>query len=306
MRTYDFQSFIDNPTYDALQKIQEQINNSAAAVAMRELQRTIDAAMIIPTEGITAALQVYYDSIAPLTDSWRQQINASCATIWEKTRVYESFYNATIVSALQGSKAMRNAVSHLSFSDIQSLASSFSTYEIRFSDIIKDINFDAVAELYKEGEITDEDIAEELNEIASKKDFSFAETWDNVKKSKWFLAIHIIFVIMMFFSSPVIDKTKDNILEALKVNEFWEESGIYEWLDSVFNVDAESKTGIEQEDKEIIIGKNIENVSKLGQEDLLSKISAIRAFISAAPQDERTENLLSYLSDIEKYVRGQK
>ena len=48
------------------------------------------------------------------------------------------------------------------------------------------------------------------------------------------------------------------------------------------------------------------NISKQKREDLLAKIKKIRAFISAAPQDENTGNLLSYLSDIEKDVNGKK
>ena len=37
------------------------------------------------------------------------------------------------------------------------------------------------------------------------------------------------------------------------------------------------------------------NISKQKREDLLNIIKAIRAFIFAAPQDENTGNLLSYL-----------
>ena len=48
------------------------------------------------------------------------------------------------------------------------------------------------------------------------------------------------------------------------------------------------------------------NISKQKREDLLNKIKVIRAFISAAPQDENTGNLLSYLSDLEKDVNGKK
>lgn len=48
------------------------------------------------------------------------------------------------------------------------------------------------------------------------------------------------------------------------------------------------------------------NVSKEKRDDLLSKISAIHAYISAAPQDENTGNLLTYLSDLEKDVNGKK
>jgi adenine-specific DNA-methyltransferase len=48
------------------------------------------------------------------------------------------------------------------------------------------------------------------------------------------------------------------------------------------------------------------NVSKQKREDLLAKIKEIRTFISAAPQDENTGNLLSYLSELEKDVNGKK
>lgn len=48
------------------------------------------------------------------------------------------------------------------------------------------------------------------------------------------------------------------------------------------------------------------NISKQKREDLLAKIKAIRTFISAAPQDENTGNLLSYLSELEKDVNGKK
>lgn len=48
------------------------------------------------------------------------------------------------------------------------------------------------------------------------------------------------------------------------------------------------------------------NISKQKREDLLNKIKEIRTFISAAPQDENTGNLLSYLSDLAKDVNGKK
>ena len=48
------------------------------------------------------------------------------------------------------------------------------------------------------------------------------------------------------------------------------------------------------------------NLSKQKRDDLLSKISAIRAYISAAPQDENTGSLLTYLSDLEKDSGRQK
>lgn len=48
------------------------------------------------------------------------------------------------------------------------------------------------------------------------------------------------------------------------------------------------------------------NISKKKRDDLLNKIKQIRAFVAAAPQDENTGNLLSYLSDLEKDVNGKK
>lgn len=48
------------------------------------------------------------------------------------------------------------------------------------------------------------------------------------------------------------------------------------------------------------------NISKQKREDLLNKIKEIRAYISAALQDENTGNLLSYLAELEKDVNGKK
>ncbi|EOT24602.1 hypothetical protein C805_02814 [Eubacterium sp. 14-2] len=48
------------------------------------------------------------------------------------------------------------------------------------------------------------------------------------------------------------------------------------------------------------------NISKQKREDLLYKIKEIRNFIAAAPQDENTGNLLSYLAELEKDVNGKK
>lgn len=48
------------------------------------------------------------------------------------------------------------------------------------------------------------------------------------------------------------------------------------------------------------------NISKQKRDDLIAKIGQIRTFISAAPQDENTGNLLTYLSELEKDVRGKK
>ena len=48
------------------------------------------------------------------------------------------------------------------------------------------------------------------------------------------------------------------------------------------------------------------NLSKQNREDLLAKIQAIRTYISSAPKDENTGNLLTYLSDLERDVNDKK
>ena len=65
-------------------------------------------------------------------------------------------------------------------------------------------------ELYESGEITQDDINEELQEIVSKKQFSPKAEWDKFKKSKWFLAIKILIILVTFVSNPVTESATDN------------------------------------------------------------------------------------------------
>ena len=58
--------------------------------------------------------------------------------------------------------------------------------------------------------------------------------------------------------------------------------------------------------KQMVNREKIGNISKQKRENLLSKIEQIRTFISAAPQDENTGKLLTYLSELEKDVNGKK
>lgn len=56
-----------------------------------------------------------------------------------------------------------------------------------------------------------------------------------IKKSKYFMSFRFMLVFILFLASPVIDKTKEATLDVLGINEFWEESGVYDWLDELFN-----------------------------------------------------------------------
>ena len=48
------------------------------------------------------------------------------------------------------------------------------------------------------------------------------------------------------------------------------------------------------------------NISKEKRERLVQKINAIKTYISSAVQDENTAQLLTYISDIEKDIKGKK
>ena len=48
------------------------------------------------------------------------------------------------------------------------------------------------------------------------------------------------------------------------------------------------------------------NVSKEKREQLVAKVKAIKSYIAAAPQDENTAQLLAYIADIEKDIKGKK
>ncbi|MFV0496724.1 MAG: site-specific DNA-methyltransferase [Candidatus Fimivivens sp.] len=296
--------FLNNPAFDALQKTHEQFDNSALFSTMNELQRTLDMVKV-PTSGITAALQTYQDSIAPLM-STVQNINNLYAPILEQTKKYEGVYNSSMVAVLQSSAAAMKAMAGLDFSAIENIANSLPKYDFLSESILRNIDFDDIGELYENGEITDDDIAGEFSDIVTQKDFSFVESWDKVKKAKWFLALRCLFIILTFLGKPAIDKVADNTLEALGVKEFWAESGIYEWLDDFFGVESCNGTVTEQEAKETVKEEIIGNVSKQKRDDLISKIKEIRTYISAAQQDENTGNLLTYLSELEKDVNGKK
>ena len=70
MKTNDNFGFMNMPAFEELRKLQEQFNNSTLVASMREMQRAFDA-ISIPVPGITAAVQAYRDSIAPLEETWR-------------------------------------------------------------------------------------------------------------------------------------------------------------------------------------------------------------------------------------------
>lgn len=279
-------------------------NNSAFLKAIEQVQRTIDA-VSVPMDGITAALEEYQRCVAPLTEHI-EKMNALSEPLLALTRQIEKIDINPIKNVLQNSSDIMRVVSSLDISGMTAIASSVAAVLPDYDALLKNVSVEEIFEHYKNGEITNEDIVEEVQEImdSPSEKLTILERWDAFKKSKRFIAILIVFKILCFVGQPVIERIEDNTREVLGINQFWEESGIYEWLDDLFGI--ENGTVSEQEAKKTVDDTKIGNISKQKREDLLAKIKEIRTFISAAPQDENTGNLLSYLSDLEKDVNGKK
>ena len=48
------------------------------------------------------------------------------------------------------------------------------------------------------------------------------------------------------------------------------------------------------------------NISKQKRDGLIKKIKEIRTYIAKSDQDENAQNLLGYLSELEKEIKGKK
>lgn len=303
--------FLNTPALDAMRKLQEtgvltaalKMETTDAFAAIREKQSTLNAVKS-SMGGATAALEEYRKVVAPILESVKE-INTAYAPIFEQTKVFDSLNIKGIIAGLQTSSAAMSAISGLNLLKIASIVDALPKYDF-LSDIASD-NFTIadVEEMYENGKITQDDISEEISEIVSKKQFSPKAEWDKLKKSKWFLAIKILIVLVTFACKPVTEYITDKAIDELGINEYWEDSGVYDLIDSIFGGNEDSAVS-EMEAKKTVDKTKTGNVSKYRREDLLAKIRKIRTFISAAPQDENTGNLLSYLSDLEKDVNGKK
>lgn len=275
-------------TFEALANLQEQLRDTVSVV------RSCVKSLSIPLATISASIRACVEFWNPFI----QKVRAVYPPMIKRINDFNNIYS-NIVTSITKNISIQNMLSELETSDVQSIFN-----VIEENDELSDVNFDTVSALYDDGEITDKDFVEEFEEMVYKRDFTPSETWDDSKKSKWFLAIRSLFLILIFFCSPVIEKAKDNALESFNINEFWEESGIYEWIELFFGFKSSAVS--EQEAKDSVSQDNVGNISKKKREDLLQKIQEIRSYISAAPQDENTGNLLAYLSDLEKDVNGKK
>lgn len=237
---------INNSTLDAMQHLQEngalsavnELQASGAFAAIRELQSTLNAVKS-PMGGATAALEEYRKIVAPILESVKE-MNAAYAPIFEQTKVFDSLNMKGIIAGLQTSSATMRAISGLNLSKIASIVDALPKYDFLSDMVSDDFTIADAEELYESGEITQDDINEEISEIVNKKQFSPKAEWDKLKKSKWFLAFKILFVLVMFVCKPVTEYITDKAIDEFGINECWEDSGVYDLIDSIFGENEDS------------------------------------------------------------------
>ncbi|MBR3805210.1 MAG: hypothetical protein IKJ13_00030 [Clostridia bacterium] len=227
--------YLNDSTLLALQRAIDSYKSLPNIAQLHQLQREINAVKI-PLEGVYAAVAEYQRIVAPLNEEIAR-LNNLYEPILMASRCFESVYNDATIAALKSAATAMKSALGVNFSEITNIAHSLSQYTTLSQSILENIDFEETAKLYEDGTISNEDIAEEFKEIVATKKFSLIETWNNVKKAKWFIAIRTIFLILLFLGDPVVEKVKDAAFEAFGVYDFWEESGIYERIDEFFNTD---------------------------------------------------------------------
>ena len=271
--------FLNPPVLDAVRKLQEsstltairelqasnvvtaalKIETSGAFSVIRELQSTLNA-INLSMGGTNVALEEYRRIVAPISESIKA-MNLAYTPIFEQTRAFDTLNIKGIVSGLQTSASAMNAISLLNLSGIASIIDALPKYNFLSDMVTDDFSVDVAGKLYESGEITQDDINEEIAEIVSKKEFSPKAEWDEMKKSKWFIAIKILIIIATFVCNPVTEYAADKALDSLGITKLWEESGVYDLIDLLFG-DTEKSIVSEVEAKATVDESKTGNMSK--------------------------------------------
>ena len=216
---------------------------------------------------------------------------------------FQAMIPDSLIEAIQVRESIASALGNIDLSFVNQFSEIISGFSINdnlpwietirsFEDIDLSDDPDAEAEVAQEIKTLIANPSEILNSTSG---------WTVVKK----YALKILVGILLLLLTPAIDETKATVLEALGINQMWEDSGYYEFIHGIFGVE-DSIAMSEEEAKATVDKSQTGNISKQNREDLLGKIKEIRTYIASAPQDENTGNLLRYLSEIEKDVNGHK
>lgn len=268
----------------------------------KELQKALQA--VNETQNamnVSSALDAFCAAVKPLRESV-SIAKVSFDDILKTTKPLRSLSVDGAANALKLCLPSLQAISTLTPFEAQEIVKAYSNFSSDDESNEKDqIETEGVSEI----PFSRDELTKAIEEIIEKKKFSPDEKWNNEKKKKWKTALSLLCSLILFFCAQPIEYGKDKIQDALGITQFWEKTGVYELIDSYF---SSANTGIvsEVEAKATVDQAQTGNISKRKREDLLAKIKEIRTFISAAPQDENTGNLLSYLSELERDVNGKK
>ncbi|MBQ9532249.1 MAG: site-specific DNA-methyltransferase [Eubacterium sp.] len=191
--------------------------------------------------------------------------------------------------------AMTKALEQIDFSSL--------VQEAQKSD--SEISEDDIKELFDSGDITDDDIVNEFQaQITGVENTAISSKSAKVKKVIKFIIANLLIIILTIIMNPVDETIKTKVIEELKISEFWQKTGVIDWIEDWF--DSDDSAVSEEVAKASVELPESTNISKGKREDLLNKIAEIRSFIAKSEQDENTAQLMAYLGDLEKDVNGKK
>jgi len=101
-----------------------------------------------------------------------------------------------------------------------------------------DVDYDDKGTVVINGEaLSKEKIEEQLEQVSeevNQNSFSINQWIEKTKDNNFIFVVFLIMQILFLLTSPVMDKAKRSFLEHSGLNEFYEQSGIYELIESVF------------------------------------------------------------------------
>lgn len=159
-----------------------------------------------------------------------------------------------IIAKIQPSIDLASIVASVNLSKLVSEIVTLPKYDFLSEIADDDFSVEDAQDLYESGKITQEDISNEISEIINNKQFSLKTEWDKFKKSKWFIAIRILITVILLLCTPVGDYAKDKALDKFGVTGFWEDTSIYDLIDTMFGEKEEDI--MTESEKNVTVDKN--------------------------------------------------
>lgn len=130
--------------------------------------------------------------------------------------------------------------------NISVMASALQTLENVLSNYVsEDISQQEAEELYAEEEITDDEVAEEVQHILNSPEQVLEPAVGKKPKAIRQKALEVIkkialYILVSIVVAPVIERIEENTDKKLGISQMWEESGVFEWIDNLFGLPQRS------------------------------------------------------------------